>query len=605
GEFETSYKVQYDVDEKGSTLVTQQIVLKNKTSNYYADKFELKIGSTKVADVRAQDSTGPLETQAKFENNVTTINVKFNQKVIGIDKTLAWTLTYTSGELASKSGQIWEVSIPRLAKSQDIASYDAAVSAPVSFGPIAFAIPPPIGNGSLGGRQSFAFNKDQLNQSGISISFGEKQIFTFTLNYHLENNNLTSQVQEIALPPDNNYQKVVIQNINPPPADVVVDRDNNFLGQYKLASKKSLDITVQGYVEVFSKPFRNIYPGLSQSDRDLYTAAQKYWDVDSTLIAKKAEELKTPQEIYNFVSTYLSYSEDRLKQPNVARKGAILAYTNPKDSICTEFTDLFIAISRAAGIPAREVEGFAYTQNERLRPLSLALYEGDVLHAWPEYWDDKRGWVQVDPTWGSTSGGLDYFSKLDFNHITFVQRGASSQTPYPAGSYKKGDGKQKSIAVEFAADLPTTTIVPRLLLTAPQKIISGVPVKVSAQVSNSGNTSIMGESLTISSQNLRRIASIDKPQSGESSEKIGILPPYAKRTFHYSFTTPNLFASTQDTLVLSFASTQVALPISSYPIYSLVFLKTFLISLAVAFGIIAGGLYLYKKTYRRRKRSVL
>lgn len=602
GEFATTYKVQYEVDEQGKTQVTQQIVLKNKTSNYYADKFELKIGSTKVENVKAQDATGPLETEAKFENNLTTISVKFNQKVIGIEKTLPWTLTYTSNELASKSGQIWEVSIPRLARSADITGYSAVVSTPVSFGQIAFAVPSPLTSEKVGSRQLFTFGKGQLVESGIAISFGEKQVFSFTLNYHLENNNLTSQILEIALPPDNNYQKIVIQKLDPAPRDVIVDKDNNFLALYRLSSRQKINITATGFVEVFSKPFRNIYPALSQNERERYTAKQKYWETDAAFIKKKAEELKGPQAIYNFVTSYLSYSEDRLKQTKVERKGAAAAAASPKDAICTEFTDLFIAIARASGIPAREVEGFAYTQNERLRPLSLALFPGDVLHAWPEYWDDQLGWVQVDPTWGSTSGGLDYFKKLDFNHITFVQRGVSSQTPFPAGSYKKSGGQGKDIAIEFAQDLPTLSVIPELSLTAPQKIISGIPVSVTARITNAGNTSIFGKSLTLTSQTLRRIADIEKPQSTDNSIGISLLPPYAKRDFQFKLTSPALFGSTNDTLVLSYADTQVALPVSAFPIYSLIFLRSFLISMVITGLIITAGLILYKKTARRRRK---
>lgn len=605
GEFATSYKVQYDVDEQGKTQVTEQIVLKNKTSNYYADKFELKIGSTKVENVKAQDATGPLETEAKFENNLTTISVKFNQKVIGIEKTLPWTLTYTSSELASKSGQIWEVSIPRLARSADIVDYSASVSTPADFGQIAFAVPTPLTSEKTGSRQSFTFGRDQLVESGIAISFGEKQVFSFTLNYHLENNNLTSQTQEIALPPDNNYQKIVLQKLDPAPRDVIVDKDNNFLALYRLASHQKIDVTATGFVEVFSRPFRNIYPTLSQSDRELYTQKQKYWETDAIFIKKKAEELKDPQAIYNFVTSYLSYSQDRLKQSKVERKGAAAASASPKDAICTEFTDLFIAIARASGIPAREVEGYAFTQNERLRPLSLALFPGDVLHAWPEYWDDTLGWVQVDPTWGSTSGGLDYFKKLDFNHITFVQRGVSSQTPYPAGSYKKSNLQGKDIAIEFAQDLPTPSVIPELALTAPQKIISGIPVSVTARISNAGNTSIFGKSITLTSHTLRRILDIEKPQDADSSVKIAILPPYAKRDFQFKLTSPALFGSSNDTLTLSYADTQVVLPVSTFPIYSLIFLKSFLISMTITTLIVAAGLILYKKTAKRRKKHLL
>ena len=109
-------------------------------------------------------------------------------------------------------------------------------------------------------------------------------------------------------------------------------------------------------------------------------------------------------------------------------KGSVYALKNPGSAICTEFTDLFIALSRAAGIPARELEGFAWTENPKLRPLSLS---GDVLHAWPEYWDkDKNLWIQIDPTWGNTTGSIDYFTKLDFNHIVLLFMGYRTPLRY-------------------------------------------------------------------------------------------------------------------------------------------------------------------------------
>ena len=212
GEFQTDYKVSYVVEPTGTTNVSQSIVLKNKTANFYADTFELKIGSTKVDNVKAQDSLGPLETNVKFDNNVTSISVKFNQRVIGVDKTLPWTLTYSSRELATKSRQIWEISIPKVADSQDIGTYEASVLVPPTFGPVAFAVPQPINSQAESRSQSFSFSKDQLTKSGIAMSFGEKQVFSFNLNYFLENNNLTTQIQSISLPPDNNYQKVVLIN---------------------------------------------------------------------------------------------------------------------------------------------------------------------------------------------------------------------------------------------------------------------------------------------------------------------------------------------------------------------------------------------------------
>ena len=593
GEFETDYKVFYLVDSFGKTDVRQEIVLKNKTANYYADKFELKIGSTKVENVKAQDNVGALETNVKFEDNQTLISVKFNQKVIGLGKTLSWNLTYTSGELAAKSGQIWEISIPRLAKAADIGSYQATVSVPISFGPVAFTTPTPKNINKLSGRQEFTFDKDQLIQSGISMSFGQKQVFSFKLNYYLENNNLTGQFHNIALPPDNNYQKIVLEKLDPKPVNMSVDADGNFLAKYKLAPRTNLDITAMGYVEVFSKPSRRIVKNLSIEERDRYTQPQKYWETNNTIIKDKASSLKTPRAIYDFVVSTLTYSKERLNQPKIERLGAVKALASPKDAVCMEFTDLFIALARAAGIPAREIEGYAYTQNERLRPLSLTLPEGDVLHAWPEYWDDNLGWVQIDPTWGSTSGGLDYFNILDFNHLTFVQRGESSTFPYPAGAYKRKENLgEKSVFVSFAQDLPTPTLTPSLTLSFPQKIISAIPLKVEATVANVGSTSIIGQELSLKSDKLEN----------KSTPKIelAILPPFAQENFQFTLQARGLFLNTQDTLVLSYADTQVSKPVRILPIYIIIFSKGLAISAAVAVLIIVLGYFLFKKMKNKK-----
>lgn len=592
GEFQTDYKVTYSVEPSGRTNVTQEISLKNKTSNFYADKFELKIGSTKVENVQARDPSGPMEVEVKFEENITTIVVKFNQRVIGLDKTLPWTLTYSSNELATKSGQIWEISIPKVADSADIGSYDTSVFVPSSYGPIAFAVPTPLTSTNDGRTQKFTFDKSQLTKTGIAMSFGEKQVFFLNLTYHLENKNLTNQSQEISLPPDNNYQKVVLEKIEPSPEDVTTDADGNFQARYKLAPKEKLDVTLSGYVEVFSKPTRNIYVPLSQTERDRYTQPQRYWETDDSFIRDKANELKTPQNIYTFVTNYLSYDQERLTAQKLERRGAAGAVADPNSAVCTDFTDLFIAIARSAGIPAREVEGYAYTQNERLRPLSLALLDGDILHAWPEYWDDTLGWIQIDPTWGSTSGGLDYFNKMDFNHVTFVQRGVSSTNPPPAGAYKRDENiAQKTVFVNFAEELPSPISRVELELDIPPKIISGIPAKILAQVKNVGSTSILDANLTLAT-NLK--------VRNDATVKLGILPPFSKKNLEYRVQTNNFTSSGIEPISLILAEKFVTKSVSTIPVYYLLLSANFIAGSVMAVLITLAGFYLYRKFHLRK-----
>jgi len=595
GEFQTDYDVSYKVNENGQTEVLQSITLENKTANYYADKFELKIGSIKVENVKAEDGIGDIKPQVKFENNVSTISLQINERVIGLGKKVTINLSYTSKELTAKSGQIWEVSVPRLAKSSDLNNYSAQITVPRSFGPVAFAVPEPKTHSETSKIQTFTFDKDQLTSSGISMSFGQNQVFEFTLNYFLENSNLTSATGEITLPPDNNYQKIVLKKVEPEPENIIVDEDGNFIAKYKLGPKKQINITAKGYVEVFSKPFRNIDTKLTEDEKEKYLQPQSYWETDSAQIKEKAQELKTPQEIYNFVVDYLKYSDDRLNLAKIDRLGALSAMNNPNDAVCMEFTDLFIALSRAAGIPAKEIVGFAYTQNTRLRPLSFAS-QGDLLHAWPAYWDDETGWVQIDPTWGSTSGGLDFFNKMDFNHVTLAQRGLSSTLPYPAGSFKKqADDNKKTVDIIFADQLPYKTLTPELSLSAPQFAVSGFPIKLEAQVKNIGSTSLIDQTLTLESPAFEITSPNPIP--------VKILPPYSKLQKTYLLKSPKLLEEKSDTVILSFDESQISKAIIVKPFFQFFVSATAILSLIITIGLVVTSFLIYRKFLARAERK--
>lgn len=72
---------------------------------------------------------------------------------------------------------------------------------------------------------------------------------------------------------------------------------------------------------------------------------------------------------------------------------------------CNEHTQLFVALARAAGIPARVASGLTYVDGK--------FY----YHAWPEVL--LRGWVAVDPTFGQFPA--------DAAHLRFVTGGLGNQ----------------------------------------------------------------------------------------------------------------------------------------------------------------------------------
>lgn len=441
--FSTDYVVTYDINEQGQTHVTFDIWQKNNLSTVYATSFSLSLSQTNLKNILVKDAAGPINPQVGQTENVTNINFDFGNKVVGRDKVNQFSIQFDSSDIANKQGSVWEINIPKLESNENTNSQQIIMKVPESFGQPAYIDPKPsriTGN-------SFLFTSATLGNKSISAVFGTTQYFKLQLTYNLNNplsKNLTTQ---IALPPDTAYQTVYLKNINPSPKDIAADPDGNWLASYVISPNSDLLITTDLYINLSFNP--KSYP-LEDSTR--YTRATKIWNYEDPDITAKAAGLTTPKSVYDFVTNLLSYSYGRIGEnsgPN--RPGAVWALANPQNAICTEFTDLFIALARKNNIPARENQGFAMSSNDKLKPLSL---NKDVLHAWPEYYDrEKQTWVQVDPTWGNTTGGVDYFNKLDLNHLVFAIHGIDSTQPLPAGAYKTVGGGSKDVFVQVTSPI--------------------------------------------------------------------------------------------------------------------------------------------------------
>ncbi len=561
-QFSPAYDVIYEVKEPGTTLVTQKVHLTNLTTNYYATEYTLTYGTEMIDNVVAWDSSGPLATEITRGTNLTQIHVAFNDKVVGIGKTLNWTLSFTSPEIAQHLGRVWEVNLPKISQDEQAASYNVTLIVPQSFGSPAYVTPPPI--------QPFYWTLPESSQ-GITLAFGDWQGFKFDLTYHLQNPELVPGKIDIALPSDSAYQKIFLNAIVPSPSKIFTDEDGNWLASYFLLPKQNLDIKVKGQAQVSLLPRKDFPPDNKTRIYEKYLQAEKYWEQDEE-IKKKAQELKTPKAIYDYVVKTLSYDYEKAAQEKTPlRLGAQAILAKPDKAICMEFTDLFIALSRAAGIPAREVDGFAYTSNSRLRPLSLVT---DILHAWPEYWDDQKEiWVQIDPTWGKTSN-TDYFNRFDFDHLAFAIRGSSSTTPYAAGSYKRklssgeGDPASKSkdggkdVLVDFLEDLPPLSPKPpAITLNFPDKLVAGLPVKGSIKINNLNNEALYNLQINLTSSRLMPLSQV---------LDLSVIPPLTEETLNFRLDNPNPLAYFSNDLTAKTGQMTVSATSQILPLFLLI-----------------------------------
>ena len=522
--FTTDYHITYSINEAGKTHAILNGTLTNTTSQYYASQYKMQVGFDEVSNVRASDPDGSIAPTVTKNDDGYIIGLKFNKKFVGLGSKLPFTISFDTTAIASQFGKTWEINIPGIANPGDFSSFTVSIAVPPSFGTASYIKPAQSTNG-------LTFTKDQLGKSGISIAFGTEQLYSFNLTYHLHNENVYPIRTEIALPPSTNYQEIFINNISPKPINVVEDKDGNWLAQYKLLPTQKLDITTTGVAQIFLTPKEQ---PLAPADFAIYTKEQPYWQTKAPTIKALAQELKTPEAIYNYVVKTLNYDFSRVTDDK-ARMGAENALKNPSSAVCREFTDLFVALARSAGIPAREIDGFAYTENAKQRPLSLVQ---DILHAWPEYYDvEKKTWVMVDPTWGSTTGGVDYFNVLDFDHFAFVIKGLDSDYPIPAGGYKFLENKNvKDVEIGFTSALPTTQTDVSLTTDFPKVSIAGLPIKGKVTLTNTGTKRFQPQIFSIVSKSLT---------PGEQFINANGIPPFGSQTWDVAFN-PTSFLTKAD-----------------------------------------------------------
>lgn len=519
-EFTTEYRVTMEAANSGVMQVTQEISLTNKLSNLYAKAYTLTLEKNQIKNVSAYDAKGPLRVEVENKDNKTLINLEFNDEVVGQGKTLNFTLTYVTEDMLTRSGQVWELLIPRLGSADEIDSYSLLLKIPKSFGEPAYFSPNYKNSTIENGYRLFTFEKNHLINTGVTAAFGEFQVYDFNLTYDLFNKENSRVKQIIALPPDTNYQRVKYFSLDPKPLDVNPDDDGNWLAEYLLKPKENLQIKARGQVKIFANPAFNY--SQNRSDLSNLLVERDFWPVNNAQIKELALKLKTPQAIYNYVAEKLTYDYSRARI-GAERLGALEILNNPDRAICMEFTDLFVALARAAGIPARELNGYAYTDNPRLKPLSFAQ---DVLHAWSEYWDkDKKLWIQVDPTWQNTSGGIDYFSKLDQSHFVFAIHGLDSRFPLPAGAYKSVGGEAKNVNVVFGKPIDDKVYLPEIDFQIPTNLISEFSNQGGVVLRNISSEAFYNLSYLIESENLQITA--------ESSVSLETLLPFSQKEIKY------------------------------------------------------------------------
>jgi len=215
------------------------------------------------------------------------------------------------------------------------------------------------------------------------------------------------------------YQVIGDITTSVPVSDEIYDNHKNkllrFIIEDELAPGKQVSVLASFQVTAneFDYGLIDREASYDEDDNDLYyyTRDDIYIDSDSPLIKNKAARLAGKEKdpvavagkIYDFVTKSLYYDYQRAGNTEYEFLSASEILEAGK-GVCSDYSILYTALLRAAGIPARLAAGI---------PVYTILYEKereiDIGHAWVEIKFPGYGWVPVDITTEEDYWTSNYF----------------------------------------------------------------------------------------------------------------------------------------------------------------------------------------------------
>lgn len=247
----------------------------------------------------------------------------------------------------------------------------------------------------------------------------------------------------LAVPQDLNSQKLISDVIEfiPQPKEFLIDEWGQTVAHYNFTDINAPEI-IRASMKVKAELYKTryyIFPErvgslnrIPKKTKDKYLADGNKYRIQDSIIQNAVKQAvgdeKNPywiaRKVFKYIIEHLEYERARGwdAAPAILKRGT---------GSCSEYTFVFIAMCRAAGLPARYVGSVAIRGDDA----SLDL----VFHRWAEVFLPNYGWVPVDPSGGdhrSPRNQAVAFGTLFNRHlITTLGGGGSKYLGWEYNSY--------------------------------------------------------------------------------------------------------------------------------------------------------------------------
>lgn len=232
-----------------------------------------------------------------------------------------------------------------------------------------------------------------------------------------------------------------VSNISSPVPYEIIEGENDLI-KFKISELKAqetlnIDLTYIGMplgIDYFSRlDVNKINANYDSAVLEKFTRAGAGIEVEDPKIKELAQKIvgeeKNPfwkaYKIYNWITRTITYDYEKAERVSKGENieiGALLTLQK-KTGICDDYTKLFLALARAAGIPARFVT------------LDV-LEEKAEGHTFPEIYLPPYGWIPLDPTWGTNFAS---FARTEPGLAILIKEDGLTKSKYFDSSLEGGD----------------------------------------------------------------------------------------------------------------------------------------------------------------------
>ena len=375
---------------------------------------------------------------------------------ININQSKEFKLEYINTGLVERTGALIDIYAPGFSENYKFEnngtgySYKTIIRIHKDVGDIGFVVPSPVKEIQDGDYYVYEISQESLIGSKIWVQIGNSQYYKFNIKQEViasdSINKGYSNSYHLVIPRDikeaETTQKVYYSKFDPLPSQIVEDEDGNLIATFKIPSHENKTILIEGFSQINKNDLQatrdnsGTIEEIDSTEFSKLLSPANYWEVDNPEIISKANELKGEEtNIYSIVESNYSHIIDTIDYSDVKRFGindrqGALKTLQGGAAVCMEYSDLFLTLTRAQGIPARAAFGYGYDAR-------IGENQQDA-HQWVQvYLPGLKEWLSVDVTWGESGPSL---IGGDLNH--FYTHVASIDPDSPPSVQRTSYGKQ-------------------------------------------------------------------------------------------------------------------------------------------------------------------